>query len=58
MTDVLELKEKPAILEDAHSQVATVTKQFRRGLITDSGTLSTCNRNLDKSQGYYSRQVD
>ena len=35
MTDVLELEEKPAILEDAHSQVATVTKQFRRGLITD-----------------------
>ncbi|MCO6183282.1 DNA-directed RNA polymerase subunit beta' [Leuconostoc fallax] len=36
MTDVIELKDKPAILEDAHKQVATVTKQFRRGLITDS----------------------
>lgn len=35
MTDVTELPDKPAILEDAHKQVATVTKQFRRGLITD-----------------------
>lgn len=35
MNDVTELTEKPAILEDAHKQVATVTKQFRRGLITD-----------------------
>ena len=57
MTDVLELKEKPAILEDAHSQVATVTKQFRRGLITDSERYQR-NRNLDKSQGYIPRQVD
>ena len=36
MNDVTELTEKPAILEGAHKQVATVTKQFRRGLITDS----------------------
>ncbi|WP_406717729.1 DNA-directed RNA polymerase subunit beta' [Weissella viridescens] len=35
MADVTELKEKPAIVEAAHKQVATVTKQFRRGLITD-----------------------
>jgi DNA-directed RNA polymerase subunit beta' len=33
--DVTELKEKSEIVEDAHKQVATVTKQFRRGLITD-----------------------
>ncbi|PVY83761.1 DNA-directed RNA polymerase subunit beta' [Convivina intestini] len=36
MTDVTELADKPQILEDAHNQVATVTKQFRRGLITDA----------------------
>ena len=35
MNDVTELPEKPAILAAAHQQVATVTKQFRRGLITD-----------------------
>ncbi|MEX0381398.1 DNA-directed RNA polymerase subunit beta' [Leuconostoc sp. MS02] len=35
MNDVTELPEKPAILADAHKQVAIVTKQFRRGLITD-----------------------
>jgi DNA-directed RNA polymerase subunit beta' len=36
VSDVTDLKEKPEIIEDAHKQVATVTKQFRRGLITDS----------------------
>ncbi len=36
MSDVTELKEKPEIVEDAHKEVATVTKQFRRGLITDA----------------------
>ncbi|HEY4399527.1 MAG TPA: DNA-directed RNA polymerase subunit beta' [Lactobacillaceae bacterium] len=35
MSDVPELAEKPAILEKAHEDVATITKQFRRGLITD-----------------------
>lgn len=35
MSDVTELNEKPEIIETAHEQVATVTKQFRRGLITD-----------------------
>ena len=35
MSDVTELPEKEEILETAHEQVATVTKQFRRGLITD-----------------------
>ncbi|WP_288573113.1 DNA-directed RNA polymerase subunit beta' [uncultured Weissella sp.] len=36
VSDVTDLKEKPEIIADAHKQVATVTKQFRRGLITDS----------------------
>ena len=35
IADITDLKEKPAIIEDAHKQVALVTKQFRRGLITD-----------------------
>lgn len=35
MADVTELTEKPELVEAAHKQVATVTKQFRRGLITD-----------------------
>jgi DNA-directed RNA polymerase subunit beta' len=35
VADVTDLKEKPEIIEDAHKQVATVSKQFRRGLITD-----------------------
>lgn len=35
MIDVTEVKEKPAILESAHEQVAKITKNFRRGLITD-----------------------
>ena len=35
VADVTDLKEKPGIIEEAHKQVATVSKQFRRGLITD-----------------------
>ncbi|KZL35634.1 DNA-directed RNA polymerase subunit beta' [Secundilactobacillus collinoides] len=35
IVDVTEVPEKPQIIDDAHKQVATVTKQFRRGLITD-----------------------
>lgn len=35
VSDVTDLKEKPAIIEAAHAKVATVSKQFRRGLITD-----------------------
>ncbi|WP_258088297.1 DNA-directed RNA polymerase subunit beta' [Weissella fangxianensis] len=36
VSDVTDLKEKPELIADAHKQVATVTKQFRRGLITDA----------------------
>ena len=36
VSDVTDLKEKPELIAYAHKQVATVTKQFRRGLITDS----------------------
>ncbi len=35
IVDVTEVKDKPQIIDDAHKQVATITKQFRRGLITD-----------------------
>lgn len=35
VSDVTDLKEKPEIIEAAHAKVATVSKQFRRGLITD-----------------------
>ncbi len=35
ISDITDLKEKPEIVDAAHKQVATVTKQFRRGLITD-----------------------
>lgn len=35
VADVTDLKEKPEIIEAAHAKVATVSKQFRRGLITD-----------------------
>ncbi|WP_125706096.1 DNA-directed RNA polymerase subunit beta' [Lacticaseibacillus daqingensis] len=35
VADVPNLAEKPAIVEEAHKKVATVSKQFRRGLITD-----------------------
>ncbi|MCH5462801.1 DNA-directed RNA polymerase subunit beta' [Lactobacillus sp. LC28-10] len=35
IVDVTEVPDKPQIIEDAHKQVATITKQFRRGLITD-----------------------
>ncbi|KRM13379.1 DNA-directed RNA polymerase subunit beta' [Paucilactobacillus suebicus] len=35
ITDITDLKEKPEIIEQAHKEVATITKQFRRGLITD-----------------------
>ncbi len=35
IADITDLKEKPAIIENAHKQVALVTKQVRRGLITD-----------------------
>lgn len=35
IADIVVLHEKKDIIEDAHKQVETVTKQFRRGLITD-----------------------
>ncbi|UQS86341.1 DNA-directed RNA polymerase subunit beta' [Nicoliella spurrieriana] len=35
ITDVTDLKEKPAVIEKAHKKVDMVTKQFRRGLITN-----------------------
>ncbi|WP_041534631.1 DNA-directed RNA polymerase subunit beta' [Pediococcus claussenii] len=35
ISDITNLPDKPAIIAEAHKQVATVTKQFRRGLITD-----------------------
>ncbi|MHA8110115.1 DNA-directed RNA polymerase subunit beta' [Lactobacillaceae bacterium Melli_B4] len=35
ITDVTDLKEKPAVIDNAHKKVEMVTKQFRRGLITD-----------------------
>ncbi|MBM6754331.1 DNA-directed RNA polymerase subunit beta' [Lactobacillus alvi] len=36
VVDITDLKEKPGIVENAHKQVDMVTKQFRRGLITDN----------------------
>ncbi|MCF6514757.1 DNA-directed RNA polymerase subunit beta' [Lactobacillus sp. S2-2] len=35
ITDITNLTEKPEIIEKAHKQVNTITKQFRRGLITN-----------------------
>ncbi|MFD1472598.1 DNA-directed RNA polymerase subunit beta' [Companilactobacillus mishanensis] len=35
VTDVPNLTEKPEIIDKAHKQVASISKQFRRGLITD-----------------------
>ncbi len=35
MSDIHDLPEKPGIIKKARKQVALVTKQFRRGLITD-----------------------
>ena len=35
IADVPELADKQEIVDDAHKKVATVSKQFRRGLITD-----------------------
>lgn len=35
IADVTDLEEKPEIVEQAHKEVATVAKQFRRGLITE-----------------------
>ena len=35
MSDIHDLPEKPEILDKAQKQVALITKQFRRGLITD-----------------------
>ncbi|WP_367342708.1 DNA-directed RNA polymerase subunit beta' [Limosilactobacillus sp.] len=35
ISDITDLKEKPEIIEAARKKVAVITKQFRRGLITD-----------------------
>ena len=35
IADITKLPDKPTIIAAAHKKVATVTKQFRRGLITD-----------------------
>ena len=35
IADIMVLEEKHDIIEEAHKQVANITKQFRRGLITD-----------------------
>ncbi|KID41403.1 DNA-directed RNA polymerase subunit beta' [Fructilactobacillus fructivorans] len=35
ISDITDLKEKPEIVANAHKKVDTITKQFRRGLITN-----------------------
>ncbi len=35
LSDVTELSERPKILRDAHEKVNSITKQFRRGLLTE-----------------------
>jgi DNA-directed RNA polymerase subunit beta' len=35
IADIMALAEKQEIIDNAHKQVGTITKQFRRGLITD-----------------------
>ncbi len=35
ITDITQLPEKQELIDDAHKKVDMVTKQFRRGLITD-----------------------
>ncbi|MBG9984116.1 DNA-directed RNA polymerase subunit beta' [Aerococcaceae bacterium DSM 111022] len=35
VADVLTLESKPGIIEDAHKRVENITKQYRRGLITE-----------------------
>src|SRR5699024_11048285 len=60
--DVTVLKEKPEIIEQAHKNVATVAKQFRRGLITDeeryNRVISIWNKATDDIQAKLVENMD
>ncbi len=43
IADISVLNEKQEIIENAHKQVETITKQFRRGLITDDERYERCH---------------
>ena len=49
IADIMVLHEKQAIIDAAHKQVETITKQFRRGLITDDERYER-NRRLERCQ--------
>lgn len=62
IADVTVLKEKPEIIEQAHKNVATVAKQFRRGLITDeeryNRVISIWNKAKDDIQAKLVENMD
>ena len=62
IVDVTDLEEKPAIIEQAHKDVATVAKQFRRGLITEderyNRVIAIWNKAKDDIQGKLIEKMD
>ena len=50
VADVIKLKTKPQILEDAHSTVEKITKQYRRGLITEEERYNNVIRTWEKAK--------
>ncbi|MDM8214244.1 DNA-directed RNA polymerase subunit beta' [Enterococcus hirae] len=62
IADIMVLHEKQAIIDEAHKQVAVVTKQFRRGLITDDEryerVIAIWNATKDKIQDKLKESLD
>ena len=56
IADILVLENKPEIIDKAHAQVDAITKQFRRGLISDderyNSVINTWNAAKDTIQGF------
>lgn len=50
VADVIKLKTKPQILEDAHATVDKITKQYRRGLITEDERYNNVIRTWEKAK--------
>ncbi|WP_220751925.1 DNA-directed RNA polymerase subunit beta' [Apilactobacillus xinyiensis] len=62
IADITDLKQKPEIISESHKKVATITKQFRRGLITDQEryerVISVWNDAKDEIQNQLMKNFD
>ena len=57
IADVTDLKEKPAIVEQAHKEVAEVARNFRRGLITEDERYNNVIDIWNNAKDYIQKQL-